>query len=302
MNIHSYPKVYNLGHPALADLLTGEVVCQEKYDGSQFSWCWDSDGRLHARSKGGAQFGGPDNRTVPDAIFGAAVEHLLAVDPVPGPVFRGEAFSKPKHNTVAYGRMPRGGVVLFDVETDPNVFLPFDLHVYADRLGVEPAVELWRGDGAELNMGWLNETLGRESSLGSALVEGVVIKNYGRFGPDGKILAGKHVSEAFKERHKREWRAGNPGAGNIVARLVESLNTEARWRKAIAHLRDEGLLEGSPRDIGPLMAELKRDTVEEEREWVAERLLEWALPKVARGVGRGFPDWYKRLLAEQQFE
>ena len=50
------------------------------------------------------------------------------------------------------------------------------------------------------------------------------------------------------------------------------------------------------------MAELKRDTVEEEREWIAGRLTEWALPKVVRGVGRGFPDFYKQLLAASQFE
>lgn len=36
--LNSYPKVYALGHPALAGLFDGPVIVQEKVDGSQFSF------------------------------------------------------------------------------------------------------------------------------------------------------------------------------------------------------------------------------------------------------------------------
>src|SRR5712672_2755316 len=35
---HSYPSIYNLGHKAIQDLLTGPVLVEEKVDGSQFSF------------------------------------------------------------------------------------------------------------------------------------------------------------------------------------------------------------------------------------------------------------------------
>lgn len=48
---HSYPKVYALGHRALAELLLDEVLVEEKIDGSQFSF-GRFGGDLKARSKG----------------------------------------------------------------------------------------------------------------------------------------------------------------------------------------------------------------------------------------------------------
>jgi hypothetical protein len=35
---HSYPKLYAMGHRAIADLLLDDVIVQEKVDGSQFSF------------------------------------------------------------------------------------------------------------------------------------------------------------------------------------------------------------------------------------------------------------------------
>lgn len=303
MKIHSYPKVYALGHPAIEHLMDGTVYVQEKYDGSQFSWAWDEDGRLHARSKGTTQYGGSDNRTEPDGIFEKAVGYVRSLEPVnPGVIYRAEAFAKPKHNTLAYDRAPENGLVLFDVEVDPNKYLtPYQLADVAAGFGIEAARFIVDAPGDDISIDALKLWLEDESTLGGPKVEGVVIKNYDRFGRDGKILAGKYVSEAFKEKHKREWKGANPSQGDIVQNLIDSLNTEARWRKAVQHLRDDGALEGSPRDIGPLMKEVKRDTVAEEKEWIAGKLLEWAMPKISRALGSGLPEWYKAELAESQF-
>ena len=38
MRLLSYPKVYNLGHKAITDLLLDPIIVEEKVDGSQFSF------------------------------------------------------------------------------------------------------------------------------------------------------------------------------------------------------------------------------------------------------------------------
>lgn len=303
MRIHSYPKVYNLGHPALEGLLDGTVYVQEKYDGSQFSWMWDEDGNLHVRSKGSTQYGGEENRTEPDTLFAGMVAYVRSLEPVnPGVVYRAEAFAKPKHNTLAYDRAPANGLILFDVEVEPNRFLtPHHHEGIASAFDIEAARFISGGPGEGLTLDVLKLWLEEESTLGGPLVEGVVVKNYDRFGKDGKILAAKYVSEAFQEKHRKEWRGSNPTAADIVQSLIDSLNTEVRWQKAVQHLRDEGQLEGTPRDIGVLMKEVKRDVISEEQEWITGKLLEWAMPKVSRALGSGLPEWYKQKLAEDQF-
>jgi hypothetical protein len=41
--IHSYSKLYNIGHKAVEDLFNEEVLIQEKLDGSQISFCKTGD-------------------------------------------------------------------------------------------------------------------------------------------------------------------------------------------------------------------------------------------------------------------
>lgn len=296
----SYPKVHALGHREIADLLKGQVVVQEKYDGSQINWRWDRGGALHVKSKGGWQLGGPEDRVQPDKLFQPAIDHLLTLDPHdPELVFRGETIATPRHNTLTYSRVPAGKIVLFDVVT-PG-WEPHYGGDYAGSLGVEYAKELAvEFPGEAVNPEVLDSWLKTESSLGGQLIEGVVIKNYNRFGLDGKPLMGKYVSEAFKEKHSREWKQGD--GKDAVQAIIESLNTEARFAKAVQHLFEAGELEGSPRDIGKLMVEVKRDVLDEERDWITERLVTAFMPTIARAIGRGLPEYYKQLLMERQFE
>jgi len=48
---HSYPKVWNLGHPNIAMLFEEDVTVEEKIDGSQFSF-GIFHGELKCRSRG----------------------------------------------------------------------------------------------------------------------------------------------------------------------------------------------------------------------------------------------------------
>ena len=318
MRIWSYPKIYNLGHPAIGDLFKGPVTVGEKLDGSQLSFAWTDDG-LVVRSKGKLQYG-PEGGL--DGLFTRAVDYLLMVEPIPGYVFRAEYFTKPKHNTLAYDRMPENGIALYDVEdvSAPNNFWNHSLMMQlGERLGVSVVRDFTKklarlGGGAtddetgelllfgeSLSLEALNEVIDAESQLGGPKMEGVVIKNYNRFTIDGKVMMGKLVSPEFKERHGRSWKERNPNRADILDDLQAALNTEARWQKAVQHLAEDGVLTGTPKDIGPLMAEVKRDTLEEEGDWIVEKLTSHFLPKVSRAIGRGLPEWYKEKLAASAF-
>ena len=322
LTIPSYGKVFALGHRDLDGLLDNIVEVQEKVDGSQMSWAWDASGQLFVKSRSRLQYGPGMNIEDTDGLFRLPVSHLLQQDPITDLIFRGEAIASPRHNVIEYGRVPEGYLVLFDVELPGNggfwhlhdeSTTPDDGGFDCSRLNVE-RVKTFYGptwdeeDGlfywtpGTFTMETVERLLEEESMLGGSKVEGIVVKNYTRTNSrSGRpFLAGKYVSEAFKEVHRAK--KYQPGGKDIVEGLVEQLNTEARWAKAVEHLAEQGVLEGSPRDIGALMREVKRDTIEETKALIADALLVWAMPKIGRGLGRGLPEWYKARLAAQQFD
>lgn len=297
--LHSYPKVWNLGHPAIADLFDGEVVVQEKIDGSQFTF-GVIDGTLHCRSKGATI-----HLPTTDKLFGGACataqdlwERGLLVE---GWQYRGEAMMGPKHNSLTYGRSPRGNVILFDVDTgrEDRIASPDDLTGVAANLGLEVVPTLYAGEVADLDA--LKALLDNESCLGGAKVEGVVIKNYARWGKDGKMLMGKIVSDAFRETHAKEWTKSNPARADVLEKLQETYRSERRWEKAVQHMREDGTLTDSPQDIGLLLNAVVADIKEECRDEIAATLFDAFWPKIRRGFTAGLPQWYKARLAEQQF-
>lgn len=307
---HAYPKVWNLGHPAVKELLLDPVVVQEKIDGSQFSFGLfgpaedmleiepnERHYQLQVRSKGAILQ--PD---APEKMFVRAVESVRERVSLlhTNWTYRCEYLAKPKHNALSYDRIPLGNLVLFDVNTDEEAYLgPNELRLEAERIGIE-AVSLLHVGKIE-NIEQFREYLDMESELGGQKIEGVVIKNYSRFGSDKKALMGKYVSEEFREIHEASWKAANPGRRDVLEALIAGLTTPARWNKAIHHLAERGELEHSPRDIGKLIKEVQRDVAEECRAEIADALMKWAMPQIGRGIIRGLPEWYKEKLLERQF-
>lgn len=297
MRIHSYPSVYAVGHSAVQKLWSGQVVIQEKVDGSQISFgiC---DGELEIRSKRVQVF--PED----PGMFDKAVESINAAaqDLRPGYIYRGEYLRAPRHNAITYRRVPRNHIVLFDIEVygQNQVFLPYESVVEeAERLGFEAVPQFYRGERPESDvLGWLQGFLERESFLGGAKVEGIVVKNYGQFGPDKKILLAKLVRDDFKEVNAEAQRQFKPSSSDIIDSLIRRYRTVARWQKAVQHLRESGVLEGAPRDIGKLLIEVKEDLEREEKEAIKEALWQWAWPRIARGVVAGLPEWYKEQLLQ----
>lgn len=294
---HSYPKSLNLGHKLVDDVLDGEVCVEEKVDGSQFSF-GIFDGELRARSKGG-----PLLFDAPEKMFTRALETVTNLAPLlrNGWTYRGEYLSKPKHNALAYDRTPAQNVILFDINIAEADYLPYAAKAdEARRLGLEVVPCLFQGTTTSLD--FIRSLLETVSCLGGQKVEGVVIKNYRKYSVDGHPKFAKFVSADFKEVHRSAWKESNPGQNDILERLIRGLRTPARWNKAIQHLREAGKIADSHQDIGPLILEIKRDTREECMEEVKEVLFQWAWPDVARGVIRGFPEWYKELLVSGPLE
>lgn len=88
---------------------------------------------------------------------------------------------------------------------------------------------------------------------------------------------------------------------SVVEDIIRAYATKPRWEKAVQHLRDAGKLDGSPKDIGALMAEVPDDVAKESADEIREALWKWAWPKIRRGLGRGLPEWYKERLLVEQF-
>ena len=293
----SYPKIYIVGHKLVDGIFDGVVEITEKVDGSQFSFA-NIGGKLVCRSK----------RTEidlaqPPKLFAKAVKtatqlHECGFLPL-DVVFRAEAMMAPRHNVIRYDRAPFGGMVLFDVMVGLERYLRHDdIMAWGRELNIEVVPLIYSGEIGGLDQ--LNELLERNSFLGGAKVEGIVIKNYDKFGQDGKPLFAKLVSEQFKERHQNQIRGERPKSK--IVDLFTSYRTEARWQKAVQRLDEEGKLQGSPRDIPLLFKEVNRDVVDECSSDVALALFHIYKKEFLKTVTRGLAEWYKAELAKIVFE
>lgn len=295
--IKSYPKILPLVGKHADLVLRIPVEVTEKVDGSMFAFGKDHEGKLHFRSKGR-----PIDENVADKLFRPAVEHVLSIaDRMPtGVCYYGETLFRPNHNTLHYERVPKGHIALFGMfdwdRTAGNGWQ--ELADEAARLDMDVVPLIAEGEFGELKdfLAMMEQT----SYLGNEQMEGIVIKDYSRpmefSGMIYPLTALKYVSERFKEKH-----SNNPDyvpAKNKLEEIMLAYRTEARWAKAVQHLRDDGKLTGEPKDIGLLMGELVRDMVEEEKENFKEELYQLYRKDWMRLVQRGLPEWYKQKLLE----
>lgn len=294
--ITSYPSIYAIGHKAIADIFTTSVVVEEKVDGSQFSFKKISETEWEAKSKNC-----PLNGDIP-SLFKPAMDTMVGLMPQlkTGWNYRGEALCRPKHNTLCYDRAPEAGLILFDIDDGlENYFSRKEKEDEAKRLGLEIVPVLF--EGTIKNFEEIQTLLETDSCLGNVKIEGFIVKNYSLFTRDKKVMMGKFVSEAFKEKHSKDWKNANPGRNDILANLIAVYKHENRWVKAIQHLRDAGQLKGDPSDIGLLIKEVALDIQKEEVENIKEKLFQWAWKHIAKGATNGLPEWYKEQLAKGAF-
>ena len=146
-SIRSYPTVYPIGHRAISNIFSGPVLVEEKCDGSQFSFGLIG-GELVCRSKGKQQL-----IDAPDKMFNQAIATVKTLDLHPEWTYRGEFLGKPKHNTLAYSRVPQRNIIIYDVNTGLEEYMPLEeKHMEAQRLGLEFVPAMFEGTVTDFEM------------------------------------------------------------------------------------------------------------------------------------------------------
>ncbi len=300
--IHSFPKIFAIGTDYIKDIFDSSVEITEKIDGSQFCF-GKQDGELYMRSKGAQLFANN-----PDKMFQIAVDYILSIEDKikNNTVYFCEYLKTPKHNVLKYDRIPKNNLILFGVSDKSGTCFKktySQLKKYADELDIETVPLLYKGkikSGEELK-----KFLEIDSVLGGTKIEGIVVKNYKKQfllgGQPIPLMMGKYVSETFKEVHRENWSKDFTPKGRWQT-FKESFKTEARWHKAVQHLAEKNELENSPKDIGKLIAEIKNDISEEEKEEIKNFLWSEFGEEILRESIKGFPEWYKNQLLQRSFE
>jgi len=295
--IPPFVKIFNIGTDYIRDIFQEEVEISEKIDGSYFAFGL-IDGELQMRSKGSPLF--MDN---PEKMFKEGMDYVFSVQDrlPPDVIIHGEYLKSQRHNTLKYNRVPKNHIILFGAaHAKEERFYP-QFEDFAAAIDLE-TVPKWHADITCPDD--LKAYLDRDSCLGGTKVEGVVVKNYKRQfllgGQPMPLMAGKYVSEAFKEVHKDRW-GKEEAKGSKWVGFCESFKTEARWQKAIQHLRDRGELTNTPQDIGKLLKEVNVDIETEEKEAIKAYLWNEYKRDVMRTATRGMPEWYKEKLLARSF-
>lgn len=292
----SYPKVWSLGKLETQKIFDNEVTIEEKIDGSQFSF-GVFNGELKFRSKGKEL----DVRA-PEKMFLPAIQSVESFKErlKSGFTYRCEFLSKPQHNTILYSRVPKGNLVLFDINPPDSSFISYNAkQIVADALGIDCVPLFFQGKVNSIEE--LMIFMEKESFLGGAKIEGFVVKNYELKMKDGHPTFGKYVGEAFKESNSAIWSSKNQCQSTIIDKLIKKYESNARLKKCIQHLTESGELTESPKDIPILMREFKDDMVKETESEIKQLLYEWAIDKVSRGCTRFIPNAYKDYLLTKCF-
>lgn len=294
MSLQAFPKIFALGHKLIRNIFDDPVEITEKVDGSQFGFA-KINGQLSCRSKGEML-----NLSSPEKMFKEAVDHIKSIEArIPNNSrFWGEYLKKPKHNNLAYTRVPKNHIALFGYEIVSDSDWGHsheELAGWASTFETEIVPRLYAGV-ADPDL--VLKLLDTESFLGGVQIEGVVVKNYAKQILVGDtyypIMCGKYVSEAYKEVAKG-WKKEHTGKGKW-GDYMDTFATTARWDKAIQHLRDSGLLIGAPQDIGNLIKRVQTDVMEECEDEIKEALWKFFGKDLIRNSIRGLAEWYKTKL------
>jgi hypothetical protein len=297
MKLGSYPDVYRIGHAKIDEILSSEVTVQEKVDGSQFSFSLVG-GHLYLRSKGVEI----DEERVPE-LFKLSVNTVIGLKDklTPNYVYRCESIVKPKHNTLTYDRIPKCGLILFDIQESDGTekyLSQSELRKEAERLGLEIVPCFFENKIVSVDK--LTELLNTPSVLGGSIIEGVVIKNYQLFTRDKKVMMGKIVRDEFKEDNCAEWKKNQPYKKDFIIKVGEKYRSIARWRKSIIHLEEKDLLTHSPKDIGKLIDEIRLDIEKECIEEIKDDLYKHFSDTIMKVAIKDFAIWYKEELEKSK--
>ena len=267
---------------------------------SMFCFGKDQDGHIVMRSKGKELFFQGCEK-----MFAKAVDFVIdrqeLIDKFEnGTYFYGEFLEKCKHNVLCYNKVPTNNIVLFGAREMSTGWKSYKC-LEELALGFDCDVVPLLYEGPIKSKEELDKFHELESYLGGPKLEGVVLKNYGQtvlIGGNVYPVMAKYVRTEFRETLNKEWTSGK----DKVQTFIDSFRTEARWEKTIQHLRDDGQLENSPRDIGKLIVECEKDLFEEETENIKIGLFKLFKDQIKRKAVAGVAEFYKDKLAEGAFK
>jgi len=231
--VPKYTKVMNLGNSGTERALVGEVVVQEKIDGSQFRFGINEDGELVMGSKSvNWEYEQWDKMFKPGCDYLLSIEEVIKQNYKPDTYFFCEYLQSPKHNVLKYDRIPEGHLILFDMMQEGQwIKSRVSLEATAIELNIDVVPELFRGviemqrvgagpkfdrtkgwTGTDFLKNMINQTM---SVLGGVTIEGVVMKNYNEWmhvGGQVYPVFTKYVRESYKEQHAKDWKVKAPRA------------------------------------------------------------------------------------------
>lgn len=282
---HQYPKIYALGSIEVADILKEPVEVTEKVDGSQIGF-GVIDGELIIRSKGSLIVQGQ-----PNGLFKNATAYIISIKDrlKQNWFYYGECLQSPRHNKLKYDRVPRGNIALYGVKGASGVFLGWEtVRSVAESFDMDCVPILGSG---YYTVEELEKFLELKSFLGGD-IEGIVISS--------PSMSAKLVRQEFKEvMREKKPKAAQGDTDKAIQETFAAFCTQARWDKAIQHLRESDEIKGSNSDIGLIIREIQRDVLEEEEGYVKELLWSMFRRKFLSAVVEGFPKYYQEKLLNQ---
>lgn len=302
-NLPQYTKLFAVGTRNVKSIFDEEVEITEKIDGSMFRF-----GKINGELLIGSKSCLLDQEK-PENLFTEAVAYVKSIQDelINNVVYYGECLKRPKHNTLVYDFIPRNHIALFGMYYQEQGSFEEDYDLMAEcarQIDVDVVPIIYKGK--VTNEEQLKSILERTSYLGGCHIEGVVIKNYSKqcvLTPDVifPFMGAKFVSENFKEVHRSRCNSEEKPNSKWES-FCEQYRTPARWDKAVIHLKEKGLLDESPKDIGAIMKEIQEDIASEEKENIKDFLWELHKKSLLSNAVKGVPQWYKDKVMKTSWE
>lgn len=231
-----YPKIYTLGSPENEGMLNNIVVCESKIDGANFRCRYlPEEDRLVFGSRNQTLVNPGPTSWKAVRSYQKAFE-LYKDKFIPGVIYYSESMQK---HTLQYDNIPDTiGYDVYDIEREEfynwkaakaafeQIGIPF-INVHFEKPGSEVTVE-------ELKQLIKTSPYRKEGD------EGIVLKCYSKKNVFGRPLFAKIVDDLFKEENKKVFRGGLPIASNDEYEVIDRYLTDARFNKAIMHLKEQG--------------------------------------------------------------
>ena len=316
--VDKYHKILQSYDKVARGIYDGRIDIEEKVDGSQFKICISTDGTITCASHNSPDGSPPDMK-----MFGLAIEQAERIfegyNPAVEMTVYCEYLKSPKHNTIAYGRVPKNNLIIFDVKRDTLYMNRVAKEEFALSFGMEVVPLLYSGDASvvvdendpdrmdeEFKIYMLKNTsiLGHDEKAKFRTIEGFVVKNYEKLYDVKKYrnfeqsthpwMCIKIVNEKFKENNHDE----NPNRTNKFDELKKNYRTEARMLKTIQRAHEEGLLKGELSDLRILVPMVIQDIIDEEEDRIKDALWRIFGKEITGNASKEMIDSYKKWLED----